>query len=180
MIRLFVAVDLSDEIKNQLNSICFGVPGAKWVAVEQRHLTVRFIGKVDGAMFKDTREMLANVRCEPFMIRLKGLGHFPLRKIVRVLWIGVEPGEGVALLRNRVESALAKIGLASERRKFSPHITLARLRDTPISKVMQFFEDNGLFTTITFQISAFHLYSSVLTSKGAIHQRQATYDLVNQ
>lgn len=177
MIRLFVAIDLPDEFKKDLYSICYGVPGAKWVPEEQLHLTLRFIGEVDGGVFRDIKDALEDVRMDTFAMRLKGLGFFPPRKKPRVLWVGVEPKDRVTMLRNRVESALVKIGLEPARRKFSPHITIARLKDTPVSKVTRFLEGNGLFATDTFPVSEFHLYSSVLTSKGAIHQVEATYGL---
>lgn len=170
-----MAVDLPDEIKKDLYSICYGVPGAKWVPKEQLHLTVRFIGEVDGGVFADVKDALADIRMDAFDMKLKGLGCFPPRKAPRVLWVGVEPKDSVTMLRNRVESTLVKLGLEPEHRKFSPHITIARLKDTPISKVTRFLEGNGLFATDVFSVSEFHLYSSVLTSKGAIHEIAATY-----
>lgn len=177
MTRLFVAIDLPGEIKKDLYSICYGVPGAKWVPEEQLHLTLRFIGEVDGGVFTDIKDALEDIRLDAFAMKLKGLGYFPPRKKPRVLWVGVEPKDSVTVLRNRVESRLVKLGLEPEQRKFSPHITIARLKDTPVSKVTRFLEGNGLFATDTFPVSEFHLYSSVLTPKGAIHQLEVSYGL---
>lgn len=179
MYRLFVAIDLPEGVKRQLSSLCFGVPGARWVPEEQIHLTLRFIGEVDGGVFRDIREVLADIRSEPFEIQIKGVGFFPPRKTPRVLWVGVEPHEKVALLRKRVESALVRLGLEPERRKFSPHITLARLRDTSLSKVTRFLAGNSLFATESFHVREFILYSSELTPKGAIHRQEAIYSLSN-
>lgn len=177
MIRLFVAVDLAEPVRQQLAGLCFGLPGAHWVTAEQMHLTLRFIGEVDGAMFRDIRDALAGVRSGSFAMQVRGLGYFPPRQSPRVLWAGVAKNDAIILLRNRVEAALVRCGLEPEGRKFSPHITLARLRDTPLSRLTNFLAGNALFTSEPFMISEFHLYSSQLTAKGAIHQVETSYTL---
>lgn len=177
MSRLFVAVDLSEPVRQQLAGLCFGLPGAHWVAEEQIHLTLRFIGEVDGAIFRDVREELAGVRSASFVMQVQGLGYFPPRQSPRVLWAGVTKNNALVLLRNRVEAALVRCGLEPERRKFAPHITLARLRDTPLSRLTNFLAGNALFVTEPFTVAEFHLYSSLLSAKGAIHQLEGSYPL---
>jgi RNA 2',3'-cyclic 3'-phosphodiesterase len=179
MYRLFVAIDPPEEIRMELGAMCFGIPGAKWVDSEQLHLTLRFIGEVDGGVFADIREGLEGVRGEPFAMRLKGFGHFPPRRQPRVLWVGVEAGEELARLRNRVDKTLVHIGLEPEHRKFAPHITLARLQEAPLQKLANFFAGNALYASVPFQVTEFHLYSSRLSSKGAIHTREESYLLSN-
>jgi len=176
-IRLFVAVDLPESVRRQLAGLCFGVPGAHWVAAEQIHLTLRFIGEVDGAMFRDVREALAGVRSGSFAMQVQGLGYFPPRQLPRILWAGVAKNEALVLLRNRVEATLVRCGLEPEGRKFAPHITLARLRETPLSRLTNFLAGNGLFTTEPFTVTEFHLYSSQVSAKGAMHQIEANYPL---
>ncbi len=177
MYRLFVAVDMPDLLKERLAKMFFGIPGAKWVAEEQLHLTLRFIGEVDGGVFKDVKEALSQISLDSFSLQLKGMGYFPPRKKPKVLWVGVEKNDTLLSLRNRVEAAVVKTGLAPEQRKFSPHITLARLRDTPLKKITNFLSGNSLYESEPFQVTEFHLYSSLLTPKGAIHQIEATYPL---
>ena len=178
MYRLFVAIDLPPEIKKELGKICFGLPGAKWVPADQLHLTLRFIGEVDGGLSKDIREMLSTVTMAPFTIRLKGVGHFPPRKRPRVLWVGIEANDLLLRLRGRIESILVRGGLEHEGRKYSPHITIARLQDTSPVKAGNFLAANGLFATTPFPVQDFLLYSSKLTPKGAIHTIEASYPLV--
>jgi 2'-5' RNA ligase len=178
MIRLFVAIDLPDLMRQELAGLGFGLPGARWVAAEQIHLTLRFIGGVDGAMFRDIREELAGIRSAPFAMQVKGLGCFPLRQAPRVLWAGVANNDALILLRNRVEAALVRCGLEPEGRKFAAHITLARLRDTPLSRLTNFLAGNALFSTEPVTVTEFLLYSSRITAKGAIHQLEASYPLV--
>ena len=177
MKRLFVSIDLPDAVKRDLYAICYGLVRTKWVEEEQLHLTLRFIGGVDGSVFIDIKDSLENVRMNPFQLRLKGLGHFPPKKNPRVLWVGMEPQDSVTMLRNRIESILVKIGLEPERRKFSPHITIARLNDPPINKVARFLEERCLFSSTAFPVSGFCLYSSILTPKGAIHKVEVRYHL---
>ncbi|MBA3004652.1 MAG: RNA 2',3'-cyclic phosphodiesterase [Desulfurivibrio sp.] len=178
MYRLFVAIDLPPDIVARVQEICYGIPGAKWVQGEQMHLTLRFIGAVDGGIFRDIKEGLGEISAPPFSLQVKGLGFFPPRKTPRVLWVGVTPVEEVKRLRNRIENFLVGMGLEPEGRKYSPHITLARLHDTPAARLNRFLAGNNLFATDAFAVSEFHLYSSELTSKGAFHTPEATYPLL--
>jgi len=175
--RLFVSVELPEEVKEALGSLCNGVPGARWVEPEQIHLTVRFIGDVDGLGFQNAIDALASVRAAPFAIALRGVGHFPPRGEPRVLWAGVEKSEPLALLHDRIESALVRMGLEPERRKFAPHVSLARLRGTPVRAVGRFLARNALFRTEPIPVDEFHLVSSQLSPKHAIHLNEASYAL---
>lgn len=179
MQRFFVSIDLPQAVKRELAGICLGLPGARWVADEQIHLTLRFVGEVDGGVFQDIREGLAEIEGSAFTMRLVGLGFFPPRRQPHVLWAGVEPVDPVVALRNRVESLLVRLGLEPEGRKFSPHVTMARLRDTPVVKLTQYLAGNAFFASSKFEVDAFHLYSSVLTNKGAMHQIEASYPLID-
>lgn len=178
MHRLFVSVDLPPAVKRELSQICYGLPGARWVEEAQIHVTLRFIGEVDGGVFRDIREGLAGIKGSPFAMRLAGLGVFPPRGQPRVLWAGIEPVAPVVALRNRVEAVLVGLGLAPEGRKFSPHVTMARLSGTPIPRLTRYLAGNALFVSPEFEVDAFYLYSSVLTGKGAMHQVEAGYGLL--
>ena len=177
MPRLFIAIDLPDTIQKNLAAMSFGIPGARWVAPDQIHLTVRFIGKVDGVLFHDIKNGLEEVRIPPFDLRLKGVGHFPPRGAPRVIWVGLEKSEALQILRKKIDAALLKIGVEPEGRKFSPHITLARLKKTPLQKIADFLSGNGMFSQEPFQVDDFLLYSSTITPKGAIHKVERMYSL---
>ena len=179
MPRLFIAVDLPAETKNNLRSMSYGIPGAKWIDPQQIHLTVRFICEVDGTTFLDIKTALEQVSLEPFSMALKGVGHFPPRGKPRVLWVGIEQSEPLQSLKSRIDRILAGVGLEPEGRKFSPHITLARLKNSPIHKVANFLFSNGLFSQELFEIKDFKLYSSTLTPKGAIHKVEKVYPLTD-
>jgi 2'-5' RNA ligase len=177
MPRLFIAVDLPESMKENLELMSFGIPGAKWLPPEQLHLTVRFIGEVDGVLYGDIKNILDEISLASFSMQLKGVGYFPPRGTPRVLWVGLETNEPLHALRKKIDTALVKIGVDPERRKFSPHITLARLKNTPIQKIANFLAGNGLFRQEPFQVQDFKLYSSTLTRKGAIHTVERIYSL---
>ncbi|WP_456385407.1 RNA 2',3'-cyclic phosphodiesterase [Desulfolithobacter sp.] len=175
MPRLFVAIDLPADITTGLGDISCGLPGARWVPPDQLHLTLRFIGDVDGGVFADVREVLAGVRSQSFSLRIKGVGFFPPRKRPRVIWAGIESSDELILLQKRVENTLVACGLAPEGRKFSPHITLARLKNTPLSRITGFLAQHALLASRSFTVDRFLLYSSVLGRSGAKHYVEEEY-----
>lgn len=177
MYRLFVAIDLPPEIKDQCLAIGGGVPGARWLPPDQVHLTIRFIGEVDGGLFRDIVDSLGHVDAPPFRLTLKGVGHFPPRKNPELLWIGVEGSESLVLLRNRIEAALSRAGVPRDSRKFTPHVTIAHLKNPSIPRVAAFLAGNGLLRYAPFEVTQFHLYSSARSSNGADHQVEASYTL---
>lgn len=177
MIRLFVSLELPEEVRSRLQLLCCDVPGARWADPEQLHLTVRFIGEVEGHVFDEIRDGLSSVRSDPFDLTLRGVGHFPPRGQPRVLWAGIQRSEALGLLHRRVDSVLARAGLPPDKRKFSPHITLARLRGAPSRAVGSFLSQNGMFQTEAIRIDRFWLYSSQLSHKQAVHRPEAEYPL---
>ena len=175
MARLFVAIDLPVTIRERLSFMCCGLPGARWLDSEQMHLTLRFIGDVDSTVFHDIRETLTEIQGEPLCMQLDGVGFFPPRGNPRVVWAGIRKNEQLIQLRNRVESVLVRAGLKPEGRKYSPHITLARLKNTPVSKVGAYLTHYSMFMSEEFQVNEFLLYSSVLSNKGAKHYVEERY-----
>ncbi|MCK4838982.1 MAG: RNA 2',3'-cyclic phosphodiesterase [Desulfobulbaceae bacterium] len=177
MPRLFVAIDLPPAHRDRIQSICTGLAGARWTPAEQIHLTLRFIGEVDNSLFRQITAALAEISSEPLTLQINGLGYFPARRPPRVLWVGLENNAGLLQLRNRIETALVRIGLEPEGRKFAPHITIGRFKKPSLHRVMDFMATNKLFKLPPFPVKEFHLYTSKLTSTGAIHQLEASYPL---
>ncbi len=177
MYRLFVAIDLPEPVKLALTEVSYGLPGAKWLDPTQMHIVLKFIGEVDGAVFRDALEALATIRMEPFEITLKGMGYFPPRGDPQLLWAGIEDGERLKQLRNKVESTLVRAGMESEKRKFAPHVGLAKIRETPPGRLVTYLGENALFRLPPFDVREFCLFSSFLSSEMAIHQVEAVYPL---
>jgi 2'-5' RNA ligase len=178
MYRLFIAVDLPETVKNSIRAICGGLPDARWVDVRQLHLTLRFIGEVGSEMFNEIKNSMGEVSETCFNLALKGIGCFPPKKSPRVLWVGIENNETLIRLADKVERVLVEInGLEPEHRKFSPHITIARFRESTPAKIAEYLDRHSSFYTESFPVDAFHLYSSTLTRAGAEHKLEASYPL---
>lgn len=178
--RLFVAIDPPEAIREQLASLCCGLPDARWTPPEQLHLTLCFIGEVDGTTFLDIREALTGIAVAPFDLRVRGVGFFPPSGQPRVLWAGVERCEPLTVLQRKIATRLFQMGIELENRKYSPHITLARLQHTPTSKVGKYLAMHGLFAGGPFAVDRFSLYASVLGRKGATHCLEQAYMFRNE
>ncbi|HEX4157107.1 MAG TPA: RNA 2',3'-cyclic phosphodiesterase [Rhizomicrobium sp.] len=176
MMRLFVALALPDAIAEGLLLLQGGVPGARWSQREQLHLTLRFIGEVDGRDAAAIDDALSSIRAPRFALELKGVGEFGGRN-PRALWAGVRDDAAVQHLRRKIETALQRIGLPAEERKFSPHITLARLRAAPRERVITFLATHALYASAPFEANSFILYSSQMSPNGSLYRPERSYAL---
>jgi len=176
MIRLFVALELPETVRMQLSLLQGGIPGARWTPVENMHLTLRFIGEVDGAVARDVDDVLADIREPSFELALKGVGEFG-GKEGRALWAGVSNGEALHHLAAKIESALQRMGLKAETRKYSPHVTLARLKDVPIGEIQAFLSNHAMFKSPAFEVRQFVLFSSQHSAKGSRYRVESVYPL---
>jgi len=175
--RLFVALELPESIREELLSIASGVPGAYWSEEDQLHLTLRFLGDVDGVRKGNLISQLERLRVERFDLQLSTLGFFPLRKTPESLWIGVSKSADLDALQTRVDSTATRLGIDRDRRKWAPHVTLARLDGAPESRLISFATDNALFRTSVFQPTVMTLFSSHRRIWGSEYQREAVFPL---
>lgn len=173
MLRLFVGIDLPPELKLQLSLLCAGVPGAKWVDPGNYHLTLRFIGEVDEGVAEDIDDALQQIRAPCFDVTLATVGHFGLR----MLWVGIERNQALQHLHEKIESALGRLGFPPEERRYSPHVTLARLKGTTEGRLQSYLSEHALFRAPSFPVAQFSLIASYLTKSGAIYEDQADYRL---
>ena len=178
MKRLFLALRLDNSTRALLSGLGAQVPGAHPVSEEQLHLTLRFIGEVDGATFRDIREGLWGLPAPPVVLSISGVGHFPPRGKPRILWAGVEPSAELASLRNKVNHILRECGISPEERKYHPHITLARLKDSSTHRVARFLSQNSMLRTPPCTVHQVTLFSSILSPKGALHTIEDEYPLL--
>ncbi len=174
--RLFVALALPDVVAQSIMLIQGGVPGARWQAREQLHLTLRFIGEVagrDAAMLDDA---LAAIRAPAFTLQLHSVGQFG-NKQPHALWAGVRPNGALEHLQRKVDNAIRRVGQPQDAHKFMPHVTLARLRHPEQARMLEWLSFNALYTSPEFEVGAFQLYSSKLTSDGSIYRVEQDYEL---
>ncbi|TQV79706.1 RNA 2',3'-cyclic phosphodiesterase [Denitrobaculum tricleocarpae] len=175
--RLFVALALPENLAEQLERMCSGLPGANWVPPENFHLTLRFIGACDGHEAGDLDAALSTVKAAPFDLSLTGLGQFGEGRRTRSVWAGTQPSDELSALQSRVERVVQTAGFEPESRKFHPHVTLARFGSSPGGKLRTYFAQHALFRTLPFRVTEFHLYSSELGKGPPMYRREATYPL---
>lgn len=168
--RLFVAVTLPAQILAALERIQQGVPDAHWVPPENMHLTLRFLGEVNGADFQDLMPALAEAVVPPFDIEIAGVGHFERRQVPTVLWAGIRPSPELKHLQAKIERIICSCGFPPEPRRFTPHITLARLGESDPLRVRNFLQRYSLFAPGRVRVEGFTLFSSHL-GKGDPHYR---------
>lgn len=177
MIRLFVGVELPADIRARLASLGAGVPGARWTPEDNLHLTLRFIGEVPGDEAEDIHDCLSGIRTPSFDISISGVGHFESSRQAHTLWAGIEKSPRLQALRERVDSALKRAGVAINGQRFMPHVTLARLKDAPPERLTAFLAANSLLRLGPIPVNRFVLFSSFLQGSGPIYRAEAEYPL---
>ncbi|MDE2689687.1 MAG: RNA 2',3'-cyclic phosphodiesterase [Acidobacteriota bacterium] len=178
MPRLFVALDLPPELKAAARSLQSGLRNARWLDDAGLHLTLAFIGEVDGSAVERVEDALAEVEAEPIHVELHGLGCFPGRGAPRVLWTGAAPKAELADLASAVTRGLRRAGVTLKRRRFAPHVSLVRFRwPPPPIDLERYLAAHSLFRSPVCEVASFHLYSSILHPSGARHTIEATFPL---
>jgi 2'-5' RNA ligase len=177
MIRLFVGLEIPAELRRRMAMLARGVDDARWVAEENLHISLRFIGEVPEDRAEDLAAALDTVRAPTFTITLSGAGHFESGRRVRVLWLGIERNEALKALYDKVESALVRAGLEPEGRKFKPHVTLARLKDARPASVKGWLAANTMFKAVPFTVDRFVLFSSRLGREGPTYTPEVVFPL---
>ncbi len=175
--RLFVALELPYPVRERLAQLAGGVPGARWIDPEQMHLTLRFIGEVDGHTQDDIEAALASVTVPPFDVRIDGVGCFGSGRKARILWAGLAANDPLARLQSKVETAINRAGMEPEHRKFHPHVTLARLKQPDGKRLADFLSRNGELISEDLAMDHFTLFSSHLGNSGAVYRPEATFPL---
>ena len=174
--RLFVALPIPDAIAQQFMLLQGGVPGARWQSREQLHLTLRFIGEVDGRDARAIDDALAGIDAPAFPLQFHGVGQFG-NKQPHTLWAAARPNAMLDHLARKVDAAIRRVGQPQDAHKFMPHVTLARLSHPPLDKVREWLVEHALSTSAEFTVDAFCLYSSKLTSDGSVYAKEQEYPL---
>ncbi len=175
--RLFVALELPWELRQRLAALGGGVPGARWIPAENLHLTLRFIGEVPPFRAEEIDHALAALRGRRFPLALAGIGTFAKAGRETMLWVGVERSEPLEHLQGKIETALQRTGLEPERRRFAPHVSLARLDNAAPEKLAAFVQRHNLFRTEPFEVEHFTLFSSRLGKEQAAYEAEVEYEL---
>jgi RNA 2',3'-cyclic 3'-phosphodiesterase len=177
MPRLFTALEIPREIGQSLSMLRGGLPGARWIDRENYHVTLRFIGDIDDALAREIADLLDQVRRRRFEVRFNGLHSFGGRK-PRAVVATIPLVPPLAELQAEQERIMQRVGLEPEGRKFVPHVTLARLRDTSSREVADYLATRGLVQAPSFPVEQFVLYSSRASVGGGPYVVEAAYPLV--
>ena len=188
-VRSFIAIELPDEVKAGLAQLEAQLklskpPSVKWVDPYSIHLTLKFLGSIAVAKISEITQAMqeASRGLSPFRLEVKGLGVFPNLRRVQVVWVGIG-GEVDKLhqLQQRIESNLVPLGFTPESRPFTPHLTLARLRDRALPAERESFGQliaNTHFEMVyTIEVDSINLMRSQLTREGAIYSRLSSVEL---
>jgi 2'-5' RNA ligase len=176
MPRLFTGIEIPTEIAAGLAGLRGGLPGARWIDPENYHMTLRFIGDVDDVIAHEIGEVLGRVRRSSFELLFDRLDQFGGRK-PRAVFAAASANPSLLELQAEHERLLQHLGLPPESRKFSPHVTLARLRDSTTRAVAEYLATRGLFRSPAFRVERFVLFSSRASTGGGPYVVEAAYPL---
>ena len=193
--RVFVALDIDDAIRQRIRRFMEGVggfaPDARWVRPESLHVTLKFIGEKPNDAVEEIKRALSATRAEFFEISFGGYGFFPTAKAARVFWVGIESGPQLPSLAKAIDEATFALGVPKEDHPFAPHLTLARgggrsgkprwsKGDAPNKNFRYLQEKLAALPTPEFGTKAareFFLYQSQLSRGGSRYTRIETFGL---
>ncbi|MEM7243914.1 MAG: RNA 2',3'-cyclic phosphodiesterase [Acidobacteriota bacterium] len=175
--RLFVALPMPEDVQSEVSWLGNDLREGSCVPEEQVHLTLRFLGERPEHELGDLIGALSEIDLAPLELTVKGVGLFPGRGQPRVAWAGVERSEELDALQRSVDRAIERAGVPRERRKFHPHLTVARFNGTRAKTLVPWLQEHSLFGIEPFTVDEFRLYSSVLRPEGAHHRVEESFAL---
>jgi len=176
MPRLFVALEVPRNAAMSLSLLRGGLPGARWIDVENFHITLRFIGDIDGRTADEVVDRLDRIERPEFQLALSGIGSFGSKKPHSV-FAGVTPAPDMFALQAEIERICQRLGLPADPRKFTPHVTLARLRNARTEDVARYLTGRGNFHTASFMVNRFVLMSSKESVGGGPYLTEEVFPL---
>ena len=176
MPRLFTALEIPADAALSLSLLRGGLPGARWIDVENYHITLRFIGDVDAPTADEILGALDRVHREAFPVELTGIGAFGSKK-PHSIWAGVRPSSALNALQGEIERICQRLGLSPDPRKFIPHVTLARLRGARSDEVADYLAGRGNFAALPFEATRFVVMSSRDSVGGGPYIVEESYPL---
>jgi 2'-5' RNA ligase len=189
MKRIFIAVDISDEARRRVSEYSEALrrefPDLRvgWEKAEKLHLTLKFLGETTENQLKDLIEIVgkAAVQISNFKLQISETGVFPSLRNARILWLGVKDEKGsLAEISGILESECEKIGFPKEKRKFTAHLTIARLREPQKSKEIALKHLQNKFEPVDFEVSEIVIYESRLQPNGSIYAAISKTNLISE
>jgi 2'-5' RNA ligase len=174
--RLFASIDMPPSVEEMLVNLDPRIPGVRWSIGNQMHITLGFFGSVSDEDDLALHEKVGAIQFRPFFLPIVGIGTFPAKGQVKVIWIGIGNGHPhLFQIHKRVQEAALAAGCEPDLRPWHPHITLAHCRGVPAGGALpKFLKVNADFDAGLIRVDSFHLYCSELTLAGPIHTRELT------
>lgn len=181
MLRCFLAIELSAALQGAIRKSTsearrmLGAEIIRWVPEASVHLTLKFLGDTAPTSVEQIGAVLQSrvPRYKPFSVELRGMGAFPHIKRARVLWIGLEAPPSLAALQRDLDAATSRLGYISDDRRFSPHLTIGRVRQhvssADLQRIRQALEENPIGHVGTLEVDAVHLFESELHPTGSVY-----------
>jgi 2'-5' RNA ligase len=176
MARLFTAVEIPHAARRALERLRGGVPGARWIDGENYHITLNFIGEVDGRLAREIDAALGDVAGPSFELRLADVGSFGHAR-PHALWAGVEAAPALGELQADTARAISRLGVRLEPRRYTPHVTLARLRQADDTVLAAYLARHARFRTDWFTVDRFVLMSARPSRGGGPYSTERAYPL---
>lgn len=177
MPRLFTGIDIPEDVRRSLSQLRGGLPGARWSNPDNYHLTLRFIGDIERHVAQEVVHALSRVDRRAFTLQLQGVGAFGGNK-PHTLWAGVQPSPALMALQDEHERVLMRLGLPPDRRKFQPHVTIARLRGLAARGVARYLDLFGDFQAPLINVDSFELFSAREFEGGGPYIVEESYPLL--
>lgn len=176
MPRLFTALEVPREAALSLSLLRGGIPGARWIDVENYHITLRFFGDIDGRTADELVNWLDRIDRPQFTLSLSGIGAFGSKK-PHSIFASVTPSPEMFALQAEIERICQRIGLPPDQRKFTPHVTLARLKNARVDDVVRYLHGRANFQTMPFTVKDFVLLSSRESVGGGPYLTEEVFSL---
>lgn len=176
--RLFTGLRVPDDCAAALQRLQLGLPGARWIERADLHVTLRFLGDVPAPVADEFAAQLDEIHEAPFRLEINGLGAFGGER-PRMVYAAITPCEALNHLQKAHERAAVMAGLSPEGRKFTPHVTLARLRHPAPLDVAQYMTEFGGFAPLEFEVDAFCLFSARQSRGGGPYVIEETFPLLS-
>ena len=169
MKRLFIALNFPSDIVVKLTELQSGLRGARWVPPQNLHLTLSYIGEASNILLEDLEDMLSSLAAHAFCMQLRGINHFTSKGRSKSIWVGVAEEPSLFSLHSKVKNCLQINRIPRDKRQFSPHVTIARLKNVRPEDTAEFIAFNNLFKTRSFRIESFTLFESISKKEGSIY-----------
>jgi len=169
MKRLFIALSFPSDIVVKLTELQSGLRGARWVPPQNMHLTLSYIGEASNILSEDLADVLRGLDVQTFCMQLRGINNFTSRGITKSIWVGVAEKSSLFSLQSKIKNCLQLNRIPIDKRQFSPHVTLARLKNVRPEDTAGFIAFNNLFKTRSFRVQSFTLFESISTKEGSFY-----------